>query len=250
MEKNGGVEVLNKSLEILNYLSDRKATGVTDISRALDLPKSTAYRILETLASKNVLVKNSEGKYSMGPSVLLWSSGYRLSSGLVDLARPYLEKLRDASRETVHLCVYESGVVQYVDRLESPQTVVLRWSRLGSELPLYCTAAGRAILAALTPGEVDDYLKSHELTPRTERTVTSPDELKKMLKLFRVQGYSEENEENEENIRCIGAAIIGRDGRPFATVSLTAPSFRFDDDKAAEFGPLVARTAAEISRAL
>ena len=157
---------------------------------------------------------------------------------------------QDATNETVHLCVYNNGAAQYADRLDSTQNVTLRWSRLGSELPLYCTSAGRAILSQLPQEELDAYLDSAELSPRTARTVTSKEELKKMLARFRAQGYAEEIEENEDNIRCLGGAITDRDGYPVAAISLTAPTFRFTDEDAAKYGPMIAEFAREISRQL
>ena len=159
-------------------------------------------------------MKAQDGRYRIGPTVLLWSGGYRYSTAAVEIAAPWLRRLRDATNETVHLCVYNNGAAQYADRLDSTQNVTLRWSRLGSELPLYCTSAGRAILSMLPQEELEAYLDSAELSPRTAKTVTSKEELKKMLARFRVQGYAEEIEENEDNIRCLGGAITDREGYP------------------------------------
>ncbi|MDR3212039.1 MAG: IclR family transcriptional regulator [Planctomycetota bacterium] len=251
MKKTNRVEVIKKSVDLLKYLSSKNSSaGVTEIARYLAIPKSTTHRILLTLCEDNVVHHCENGQYRMGPTVLLWSSGYRFSSGIVDIARPWLERLRDDSRETLHLSVYEGGMAQYVDRVDSPQTVVLRWSRLGTSMPLYCTAAGRAILAALPADEVTAYLDKTELEPRTANTEKSPVKLVKMLARFRVQGYAEENQENEENIRCIGGAILNHDSYPVAAISLTAPAFRFNDADAQKFGGKISAAARAISAQL
>ena len=243
--------VLKKALELLKYISEvDKPSGVTEIARALDMPKATVHRILNSLCDENVLLKTDDGLYGMGPTVLLWSSAYNYKSGIVNIARPMLATLRDKTRETVHLSVYENGHAQYAARFDSPQTVVLRWSRLGTELPLYCTAAGRAILSVLPEEDVAEYLNSINMEARTKNTVVSRERLKSMLVLFRQQGYAEENQENEENIRCVGAAIVNRHGKPVAAISLTAPSFRFTDYDAIKTGPELARIAQEISAKL
>ena len=80
--------------------------------------------------------------------------------------------------------------------------------------------------------------------------MTSKEELKKMLACFRSQGYAEEIEENEDNIRCLGGAITDREGYPVAAISLTAPTFRFTDEDATKYGPMIAEFAREISRQL
>lgn len=243
------VEVIKKAISLLGYMSrENGAAGVSELARALSMPKSTVHRILTTLCDDNVVIKTNDGFYKIGPTVLLWSSGYKFSTGLITIARSWLEKLREESQETIHLSVFEHGKAQYAERLDTPQTVVLRWSRLGMPMPLYCTAAGRAILAALPEHELDLYLAQTKLEARTENTVTQPAELKKMLARFRVQGYAEEIEENEDNIRCIGAAIKNGHGYPVAAISVTAPSFRFTDMDAARMGASIAAAAEEISQ--
>lgn len=245
------ISVIKKTVMLLGYLSERnEPSGISEMTKALEIPKATVHRILSTLCEDNVVLRTEDGQYKIGPTVLLWSSGYHYLSGVTEIAQPWLRNLRDESRETVHLSVFEHGTAQYADRLDSPQTVVLRWSRLGTTLPLYCTAAGRAILAALPEEESNLYLEKTKLKARTERTVVSQAKLKEMLLLFRVQGYAEEDRENEENIRCVGAAILNRRGYPVAAISLTAPSFRFNDNDAAKFGKIVARMSCEISACL
>lgn len=242
------IEVLKKAISLLGRMSRGDGPfGVSELSRELSMPKTTVHRILSTLCSDNVVIKTESGLYKIGPTVLLWSGGYKFSTGLIEITRPYLEKLRDESQETVHLSVFERGVAQYADRVDSPQTVVLRWSRLGMQLPLYCTSAGRAILSALPEAELASYLAVTKLEPRTANTVTDPEKLKKMLRRFNIQGYAEEIEENEDSIRCVGAAIRNGRGYPVAAISLTAPSFRFTGEDAARFGAKLAETAAEIS---
>lgn len=245
------VEVLKKAVSLLGYMARKsEPTGVSELSRQLAMPKTTAHRILSTLCGDNVVVKTEGGLYKIGPTVLLWSSGYKFATVIIEIARTEMEKLRDASLETIHLSVFEHGRAQYAERLDSPQTVVLRWSRLGVQLSLYCTSAGRAILSALPEQELDTYLAKATLEPRTANTVTDPARLKKMLARFRIQGYAAEIEENEENIRCVGSAVKNGRGYPVAAISLTAPSFRFTDADEAKYGPMLAKAADEISRRL
>lgn len=244
----GNIEVLKKAVLMLSYMSRGKdAAGVSELARELAMPKTTVHRILSTLCEDNVALKTEGGLYKIGPTVLLWSGGYKFSTGIIEIARPYMEKLREESRETIHLSVFEHGKAQYVERLDSSQTVVLRWSRLGMPLPLYCTSAGLAILSTLPEQELDAYLTKTELVARTASTITDAAEIKKRLLSFRVQGYAEEVEENEDNIRCVGAAIKNRQGYPVAAISLTAPSFRFTDEEAVACGNMVAGMATEIS---
>ena len=171
-------DAVKKTVLLLSELAKKsEPSGVTELARSLEMTKTTVHRILNILCDDNVVLKTEDGRYKIGPTVLLWSGGYRYSTAVIELAAPWLRRLRDATNETVHLCVYNNGAAQYADRLDSTQNVTLRWSRLGSELPLYCTSAGRAILSQLPQEELDAYLDSAELSPRTARTVTSKEDL-------------------------------------------------------------------------
>lgn len=245
------VAVLEKAFQILDIIAtNSEASGITEISRRLEIPKATAHRILSTLCEVNAAIRTEDGKYQIGPTTLLWADGYHFSSSLLTLAKPFLTKLRDDTSETIHLIVYERGTAQYIDRIDSPQTIVLRWSRLGSTLPLYCTSAGRAIMAALPERELSNYLESAQLVPRTVNTVTDPKRLAEMMEDIRRCGFAQENEENENNIRCIGAAILNRKGLPVGAVSVTVPAYRCSDADAERFGPMVSNTARSIAALL
>ena len=244
-------DAVKKTVLLLSELAKKsEPSGVTELARSLEMTKTTVHRILNILCDDNVVLKTEDGRYKIGPTVLLWSSGYRYSTALMDIAVPWLYKVRDIIDETVHLSVYNNGVAQYVKRLDSTQNVILRCSRLGMTQPLYSTGGGRAILSNLPTDELNTYLDKTELIPRTEKTITSKTIFKEMLMRFREQGYAEEIEQNEDNIRCLGGAITDREGYPVAAISLTAPTFRFTDEDAAKYGPMIAEFAREISRQL
>lgn len=245
------IGVLDKAFQILNVMAAESVPcGITEISHRLGIPKATAHRILASMCEMNVAIREDDGKYQIGPTALLWADGYHFTSSLLTLAKPFLTKLRDDTAETIHLVVYERGTAQYIDRIDSPQTIILRWSRLGSTLPLYCTSAGRAIMAALPDEELDKYLSSTQLVARTVKTVTDPGKLKEMVTEIRRRGFAQENEENEDNIRCIGAAILNRKDLPIGAVSITVPAYRCSDTDAERFGPMVSQTARSIAQLL
>jgi IclR family acetate operon transcriptional repressor len=120
-------------------------------------------------------------------------------------------------------------------------------SRIGSRLELYSTSAGRAILAALPEEEFEAYLSTRELLPRTDWTVVDKETFGKIIEKARTEGYAEETQENEVGVRCVGAAILGKDGYPVGAVSVAGPVFRFTDDRVESVGKRVFGTARIIS---
>lgn len=250
MKEKQGVRVLDRALSVLNFMADEKRpVGITEIAKATRLSKATVHRILATFQSHGVVLKNRETRYQIGPAVLLWAESHRRASSLLEISRPYLESLWEASKETVHLFIYDSGVAYYLEKIESPHPVGMR-SRIGAHLSLYSTSAGKAILAALPEDELSKYLSDTPLEPKTSHTKSNPEELREELEMIRQRGYAEDNQENEDGIRCVGAAIFDFRGYPIGALSISAPAYRFSDAKSSLFGEKVKETAILVSKKL
>ncbi|MDD2207584.1 MAG: IclR family transcriptional regulator [Aminobacterium sp.] len=247
MSEKNRVQVLQKAIAVLEDLSDRREpVGLTEVAKATELSKTTAYRILSTFVESNILMKDIHGRYQIGPAVVKWAATYNRRSGLLEMSRDVLEIMRDYSGETIHLFVFENGRAYYLEKLESPSPLVMR-SKVGAELPLYSTAGGKAILSALPLERIESYLKKTVLIERTTNTITDPEELIQQLKIYKTRGYSEENQENEEGIRCVAVPIVDSNGFPLGAVSVSAPAYRFDDKKAVVLGRKLAQETAKIS---
>lgn len=247
---SSNIRVLDRALAVLNALVDfREDAGVTEIASTVALSKATVHRLLVTLEAHRVVLRTENGRYRMGSAPLLWAETYRRQTDLVTLAKPVLKNLLQEVGETIHLSRFQNGETFYLDKLESSHPVGMR-SRIGATLAMYCTAAGRAILASLPQAELDLYLRSVSIVSRTERTLVTPKELLAMLGTVRERGWAEENQENEEGIRCVGAAILNAKGYPVGALSISAPAYRFADDQLRPLGEKVLEAALAISKLL
>ena len=247
LSERRGIRVLERAFSVLNCIATADVSlGVTEISKLTGLSKTTVYRILSTMLDSNVLIRNPAGIYQLGPSVLFWGEGYRHKSSLIEISRPFMDELCSCSQETVHLFSYENGTGYYIDKRESPQPVGMK-SRIGARIDLYCTSAGRAILAGLPKGELNQYLAAVEMEKKTSSTIIDREELIHILEGVRELGFAEENQENEEGIRCVGAALLNHNGYPVGAMSISAPAYRFSSEKRNIFGPYLRDKASEIS---
>ncbi len=249
MDEKGGIRVLDRAISILDHMArNEDKGGITDIAEATGLPKATVHRILQGLHNKRVVVQGDDGTYSIGPAVLAWADAFRTRVVLPKLAQPTLRRLWEGTKETVHLVAYDGEVAYYVDKLESPHPVGMR-SRIGAEICLHTTAAGRSILASLSDGEIRRYGDHLEGRREGAPSVYDPEKISQMVESARLRGFASENEENEEGIRCVGAAILqGDDRRPVGAVSVSIPAYRLDDSDVAALGEAVREAAEEISR--
>lgn len=242
------IRVLDRAVDVMNCLADiGQPVGLSDIVDRISLPKTTVFRILNTLEGHSLVVRYN-GQYAIGPAVLFWASAYKAQNVLLEMAKPYLVELWDFTRETVHLISFDGEEAYYIEKLDTPHPVRMH-SRIGAHLILYSTAAGKAILSALNKEEIDEYLNEVTLVPRTPNTIVDKERLLEELSKIRQEGFAKDLQENEEGICCVGAAVL-QNGRPVGAISVSAPAYRFTAEKMLEAGRKVQEVAAKVSEAL
>ncbi|MFF4297172.1 IclR family transcriptional regulator [Streptomyces vinaceus] len=233
---------LEKSMRILEAVA---APGgphrLTDVAAAAAVPKSSAFRILASLTEQGFVRPESGARHGVGPRLrglsALVSGGEPPSIGRV------LGELRESVGQTVHLALHSGEALTYIRKLESDQPFQTA-SRVGMRMPLHSTAIGKSILAHLPEEEVRALIASAGLSRRTPRTLTDPQALLAELQAVRARGFAVDDEENEPTIRCIGAAVLGPDGRPIGGVSVTTVAFLVSREEIEAYAPAL-RTAAE-----
>src|SRR5690625_622281 len=121
--------------------------GVTDLSRKLDVAKSTAHRLLTTLLERNFVMKDPiTENYKLGTQILYLSNFVLEHNNIRDLSKKTLNHLAKTSKETVHLCIYDKGEVVYIDKVDGNQTIRMH-SRIGKRGLMHSTGVGKAMLA-------------------------------------------------------------------------------------------------------
>jgi len=244
-----GIRVLERALDVLDYLSGSgRSERVTTIAEHTGLSPATTYRILSALKDRSVVMQGTDSLYRIGPAVLSWSAAYQPKAILGKLFLENVPELARISKETVHLFSFEQNRVYYLNKIDSPQSVIMR-SRIGSWGELYCTGGGRAVLGALPEEERRLYLENTPLLPRTPKTETDKERLLKLLAQGNARGWQEEVEENEQGIRCVGAPILDASDYPIGAISVSAPSYRVDEARSQFLGEAVRDTAKQISLA-
>jgi DNA-binding IclR family transcriptional regulator len=244
-------QVLDRVVRILtSFSSDRQELGLIQIAEATGLHKSTCYRLLEAMRTHGLIGLNkTTGTYH--PGMKLFELG-SLAVGRLKLdkhAHPLLEELSRVTGETAHLCVLDGSDVVYVAKVESNRALRIP-SAVGARNPAYCTGVGKAMLAHLTPGQLDGYLSETQLRAFTKKTLVSAFELKANLCQIAAQGYAIDDQEREDGVRCVAAPVRDHTGQVVAAVSIAAPSMRVTKERVPELTIQVMRAAAEISSEL
>ena len=203
--------------------------GFTEILTRTELPRSSAHRLVKELTALGVLTYEPETKtYRGGFSLAALGAQVTSNLDIRQTCRPALKALQDALGNvvTLSICGEDSGI--YIDKIE-PQDFGLRLhSEIGKSFPLHCTAMGKVHLAH-GPKAMRDRVLNGKLEARTEATITTADALSVELERVRVQGYAIDDEEISRGLTCIGAPIYGLNGEVIAALSLTAPSYVYEN---------------------
>lgn len=241
------VQVLDRALAIIDTLAGQSPdASLMELSEKLHLHKSTVHRLLMILERHRIVERQPHtGRYQLGLRLFELGSVAIARFNIRERARPHLQRLVIEVDETVHLCVLDSGEVLYLDKIEPSRSVRMA-SRIGRRNAVHCSAVGKVMLAHLPEREVDQIIEQRGLPRLTTKTMVTIADLKADLKATLKRGYAIDNEEAEEGLRCVGAAILGRNGRPLGAISTSAPSFRLPLDRV----PLVAAGVCAAARAL
>lgn len=245
------VASVRKALEILCGFSSRTPIlSVSDISRRLGIPKSTAHNLLRTLHSFDFIAQDRETKtYRLGPRLYELGMQFSETMQLAAIALPHLRRLVEATRETAKLAVLSDGEALIVAAVESPYQLHTRGDS-GRRAALHCTGLGKALLSCLTDREVREIAARRGLPAYTRHTITSLARLERELGRVRACGYAFDSEENEEGVRCLAAPVSGAPASGVCALSVSGPAGRIADDRLVAVAAQVREAARELGLAL
>ncbi|NIQ40393.1 MAG: helix-turn-helix domain-containing protein [Proteobacteria bacterium] len=239
-----------KLFSVLESLCIEGDGGITELSKKLRLGKSSIHRFLSVLTELGYVHKNSaNGKYAATLKLFEIGAMVRGRIRLVQLARPYMEKLGRQFHETINLAFPERGDVVYIDKVESVETLRMDLA-IGRRAPGHCTALGKVFLSSLSEEDLHRYFRSQKLIACTERTITSPKELKKQLDRVRTNGFAVDDRELDEGIRCIAAPVKDESGKTIAAISIAGPSVRLTMNRLKSLSEPLRMVTGDISQKL
>jgi len=241
---------LDHALVILESMGQsRSPLGLSEIVRKTEYAKTTVHRVLLTLMKRGFVRKEYQtGRYQLTLKLFEIGSIAVSQLGIKDVAKPYLEAVRNLSGETAHLAVMDDDGVFYIDKIESTQSIRM-YSYIGSRAPIHCTAVGKVLLAYQSDERIEKFL-SPGLKAYTQNTILHKDKLTEELRKIRKQGYALDNEELEIGLLCIASPVRNHLGEVIAAVSISGPKVRLGKHRTRELIPVMVKTGSEISASL
>lgn len=246
------VPAATRTMRVLRFLASQPDPVPLDrITRACDLPRSTAYHLLGAMVDEGFVVHLAdERRYGLGVAAFEVGSGYTRQAGLQRLARRPLATLVDETGHSAHLAVSHGRDVLYVVEERAPGRPPLV-TDVGVRLPASLTASGRAILAALPAAQVralfpdqDAFVERHGQGPR------SLSALRVLLTETRQRGYAVEDGEVTPGLASVAVPVLDHNGHPVAGIAVTYPTDAAPHGPDAALVAAVRRTAGSLTRRL
>lgn len=214
------------TLEILRYLgAQRGPVAAATIAAALDIPRSSIYRLLGVLEELGFVLHYPEvGRYGVGLAAFELGSGFTRQEPLARIGAPIIAGLVDEVGESAHLAVLHGRDVIYLVEERAPRRPSLV-TDVGVRLPSYLTASGRAMLAQLPRPQLRAlFPDAAAFVERGESTVRGYADLSRLLRTVHQEGFATEDGDITPGLSSIALAVGDHSGWPVASIAVTFAS--------------------------
>ena len=237
------VQSFERGLAVIRAFGpDRASLTLSEVAQHTGMTRAAARRFLLTLRSLGYVQFDGRA-FSLRPRVLELGYAYLSSLPLGELATPHMRALVEQLHESSSASVLDDDDIVYVARVPTNRIMSINLV-VGTRLPAHATSMGRVLLAGLPPAELDAYFDRASLDPITERTVTSPSELRRIVDKVRAQGFALVDQELEQGVRSVAAPLHEAGGAVIAALNVSAHAARISLETLRDaFVPAVRATA-------
>lgn len=226
-----------------------EVVGVRSLARSTGIDKSALSRVLRQLEELQVVEADANRRYRAGPRLFSLAQALIKRDSLVLAARPLLEDLVRQWNETCYLGVVANGELVYEDVAECSRPV--RYVvPLSQATPLHAGAGGRAILSAMSETELGAALGRKRLRRLTPKTIVDRAQLKSMMEVDRLRGYSVSIGERVLEGAAIAAPLREASGSPIGAIVMAFPNERLGEHAPDDLGQALKNAASKLSERL
>jgi IclR family pca regulon transcriptional regulator len=238
-----------KALAVLEaFGKGRRVLKLAEAADAAGITKASAQRCIHTLQVLGYLRRDwrSTG-WMLTPRALGIAHAYLSGYRLIEQAQQHLVDLNRATGESVSLSEPDGTDMVFVARFPSHKRFLIHMP-IGTRLPMYCTASGRAYLSALPAAEAQQLLRRSSMRPLTPMTITDMRRIQELVAAAHFDGYACSDQECYRGDVTVAAPVIGEGGHPVGAINISAPTSRWTlEEMRAKLAVLVMETARAIS---
>lgn len=215
------IPVIDRMMDVLGQLERREGATIRDLVTALRLPRTTIYRILNTLQLHDMVHRDESGAYSLGSRLLTLASHVSSGAGEVDLAavaQPVMNRVSETIGEACKLTVIDKDGTLVLATSSARREYALSVSP-GQRLAAHAGAAGKLLLAYLPDGARKEWL-ARPLAAFTAKTLTDPKRLSSELTRIRRLGWSQDKGEGVPSVLAFAAPVFDSRNQMVAALSI------------------------------
>lgn len=239
-----------RTVDILKMVS-KAPGGITldEICEKLDIPKTSAYDIVTTLAQTGMVhvTREQKQRYSIGLTAYRIGINYTNNLDFISTIEPVLKAFAREVGKTVFFGTRSDETIVYICKYE-PENPIITTATVGTKNPVYCTSLGKAIMAFTPEEERQEAMERLEFKPHTPKTILSREAYEKELETVREKGYALDARELEEHMECVGAPVFGKEGHVIGAISASSLYKPTEDYEA--LGRLIHQKALQVSKLL
>lgn len=246
----GSARAAERTLDILlAFLREGREIGISELSRAVRLPKATVHRLVTVLVSRGFLARDpASARYRIGLTPFRLGTLFLSQTHISQVALPVIHELARQTGETVNLNVVIDRHRVCIEKVESSHDI-RHAVELGRPMPLHAGASGKVLLAFLPEEEIRAVIDAG-MGRLTGRTIVEPARLWRSLAEIRRRGYAVTSDERVEGASAVSAPVRDGTGRVVAGLTISGPTYRFTPERVRRFTALVLDGGRRISAAL
>jgi DNA-binding IclR family transcriptional regulator len=225
-KERAGVQSLERAFALLQAIADaREGIGLADLSKTVGLHNSTTFHLVKTMVALGYVRQDKDKRYRIGGALFALAAGALDEVELVGLATPVLEDLTEATGESGHFAIRSGDSVVVIAKTSGGGAFQLT-DRVGVVRPAHGTALGKALLAGLTPTQLDRFLDTCAFTALTPKTITEPDTLRQEVQEVARTGVAYDDGEFDAEVRCVAVPIRDFTGQVAGALGISGPIWR------------------------
>jgi IclR family acetate operon transcriptional repressor len=249
------VQSVERALELLGTLADAGPDGMTlsDLGRSLEVSKSSAYAILQTMLARGFVADSGEGmsrRYRLGMALARLGDVVTSQIALRDVAAPILRSLTAATGLTSRVAVFDEPHAVVIASIDAANSAIQFASNLFKRELMHSSGVGKSMLATLDEQHVRSLLRQTGMPRKTSRTITDADALLAELEDVARQGYALDDEEDVDGVFCVASVVLDHTASCAGAISVTGLRLDLPDSRLHELGVATRDHARRISALL
>lgn len=216
------IQAVQRALHVLELVSRNGSMSLADLHKSLKVNKASLLRLTYTLTECGYLKKDPvSGLYSITIKMFEMGTSSIKSIDKFSVINTVLADLSDSTGRIAQFSIEDNNELICLQSIGQKTASFSVYTNIGKRAPLYCTSAGKAILASYSNADIIEKWNRFDIKSFTKNTITDIQTLLLDIQKTRDRQYALDMEENEYNVFCVGSAVLGNDGKPIGSISIS-----------------------------